>query len=91
MGKAEEIVGRNIELSTEFSRYLFDHPELEDEIPLGAEIVLLPEFDPELRNLNWQLGKKLKDSGTEVVYIRIGKLRPKALSRIKEARMESIT
>ncbi len=84
----KEFVKENIELSTEFSRYLFEHPELEDRIPLGAEVVLLPEFDSELRTFNLELGRKLEESGIEVAYIRITKLRPKTLSRIEGARME---
>ena len=43
MSKQEEIVDRNIELSAEFSRYLFENPEIEKETPVDAEIVLLPE------------------------------------------------
>ncbi|MEW6273906.1 MAG: DUF5647 family protein [Bacillota bacterium] len=37
--------------------------ELEEKIPAGAEIVLLPEFDAELRDFNLQMGKKLKQQG----------------------------
>ena len=88
MEEENEMVKRNIELSTELSRYLFEHPELEEKIPLGAEILLLPEFDPELRNFNLELGRKLEESGTGVAYIRIAKLRPKVLSCIEDVRME---
>ncbi len=48
----KEMVKKNIELSTEFSRYLFDHPELEEAIPPDAEITIqrfdysaIPRFD----------------------------------------------
>ena len=88
MEKEKEMVKRNIELSTELSRYLFEHPELEEKIPLGAEIVLLPEFDPELRNFNLELGKELGKSGIDIIYIKITKLRPKVLSRIEDVKME---
>ena len=88
MEKENEMVKRNIELSTELSRYLFEHPELEEKIPLGAEILLLPEFDPELRKFNLELGRKLEEGGTGVAYIRIAKLRPKVLSCIEDVRME---
>ena len=47
----KKLIERNIELSTEFIRYLFEHPELEKEIPPGVEIVFLPDFDPELKFL----------------------------------------
>ena len=45
-------IGKNIELSTEFSRYLFKNPDFEKKIPLGAEIILLPEFDEILSGID---------------------------------------
>ena len=80
--KEKEMVEKNIELSSEFSRYLFDHSELDESIPYDAEIVLLPEFDAELKKFNLELGEKLKSAGDKVVYIRIERLKPKISSRI---------
>ena len=51
MTKEKEMIERNVELSAEFSRYLFEHPEIEENIPMEAEIILLPEFDQELKNI----------------------------------------
>ena len=78
-----KMIERNIELSAEFSRYLFDHPELGKTIPADSEIVFLPEFDHDLKSFNIELGKMLQASGTLVVYIKIKKLRPKILSRME--------
>ena len=78
-----KMVERNIELSAEFSRYLFDHPDLGETIPPDTEIVFLPEFDDDLKSFNLKLGKKLQASGTPVVYVKIKKLRPKILSRME--------
>ena len=78
-----KMIERNIELSTEFSRYLFDHPDLGETVPPESEIVFLPEFDNDLKSFNLKLGKKLQASGTPVVYIKIKKLRPKILSRME--------
>lgn len=83
------MIQRNTELSTEFSRYLFEHPEFEEQIPVEAEIVLLPEFDPDLKNHNLKLGRELEESGAEVTYIRITRLRSKTLSSIEEAKVDS--
>jgi len=77
------MIERNIELSAEFSRYLFDHPDLGETIPQDSEIVFLPVFDNDLKNFNLKLGKKLQASGTPIVYINIKKLRPKILYRIE--------
>jgi hypothetical protein len=57
--KEKGLVEQNIELSAEFSRYLFDHPEIDEAIPLDTEIILLPEFNAELRNFNFKLGSQL--------------------------------
>jgi len=75
-------------LSAEFSRYLFDNPDLEDLIPPDSEIILLPEFDKELKDFNLQLGKKLEADGNKVAYVKIGKLNPKVLSRIEGVDVE---
>ncbi|MBU0599298.1 hypothetical protein KKB54_01005 [bacterium] len=89
MGKEKEMIERNIELSTEFSKYLFEHPELEEKIPLGAEIVILPEFDTQLRDFNLKLGRELEANEGRVVYIKIARLRPKVFSRIEDVNLES--
>ena len=42
MSKSEkEIIEKNIALSAEISRYLFEHPEFEDKISVDEEIILL--------------------------------------------------
>ena len=76
MSIEEEMIEQNIELSTEFSRYLFDHPELDEVIPPDAEIILLPEFDSKLKDSNKKLGKKLEANGTKVDYVKIERIRP---------------
>ena len=83
MKKTDELIGRNMELSAEFSRHLFEHPEIEEKIPVDAEIVLLPEFDPELKKHNLKLARKIKKEGGKVFCVRITKMRPRRLSRIE--------
>jgi len=89
MSKEKEMIERNIELSAEFSRYLFEHPEMEGKIPVDAEVILLPEFDQELKEFNLQLGKNIETEGGKVVYISIKEIRPKVLSRIDKIELES--
>lgn len=79
----KEMVKQNIELSTEFSRYLFDHPELEEAFPPDAEIIFLPEFNIELKEFNLKLGRKLEASGNKIAYMKIEKFKPKILSRME--------
>jgi len=89
MNKERVMIERNIELSAEFSRFLFEHPEMEGKIPVYAEVILLPEFDQELKEFNLQLGKNIEAEGGKVVYISIKEIRPKVLSRIDKIEVES--
>ncbi len=90
MDKEKEMVERNIELSAEFSRYIFDHPDMEQKIAIDADIILLPEFDKELKEYNIRLGKDMESKGEKVVYILIKDMRPKALSRIEKIELEPV-
>ena len=80
---------RNLELSAEFSRYLFEHPEIEANLAPDAEIVLLPEFDTELRKYNEEIGRQMEANGERVVYVRVGHLRARSLSRLENVAMTS--
>jgi hypothetical protein len=71
----KERVSPYIELSAEFSRYLFERPEIEAKIPVGAEIVILPEFDSELKEFNLKLGKNIEAEGGKVSYVIIKNIR----------------
>lgn len=90
MNNEKKMIELNIELSAEFSRYLFEHPEIEERIPVDAEIILLPDFDRELKEYNSQLGRNIENEGGKVFYISIKQIRPKALSRIEKIELESI-
>jgi hypothetical protein len=90
MNEEKIMIERNIELSAEFSRYLFEHPEIEEKLSVDAEIVLLPEFDKELKEFNCQLGKNIEKEGGKVVYISIKEIRPKTLSRIEKIELQSM-
>ena len=79
----DDMIRKNIELSAEFSRYLFEHPEVEATLAVDAEVVLLPEFDCELRTYNENVGREMEAQGEKVQYVRVGRLRPKTLSRIE--------
>jgi hypothetical protein len=62
----KELVEKHIELSSEFSRYVFEHPEIEEKLASEAEIVFVPEYDEELREYTtsvWQGNWKLPERG----------------------------
>lgn len=83
----EELVGRNLILTTEFDRYVLEHPEFSESIPPNAQVVLLPEDDPELSRRNLEIAKAQREPGQSVVYVRIEKLLP-PLSRLVNPRIE---
>ena len=81
---------RNLELSAEFSRFVFEHPEIEAKISVESEIILLPEFDPELKEHNRRLGKTIEAEGGKVIYFSIRSIRPKYFSRIEPVELASV-
>lgn len=83
MNTTDTLTQRNIELSAEFSRYLFEHPEIEEKIPLDAELILLPEFDAELKAYNLEMGHAVEAQGGKVIYLSLNTMRPRTLSRIE--------
>ena len=84
----KELIERNLTLSTEFSKYIFEHPEIEDKIPKGAQVVLLPEYDKELYEFNMTISEKQREKDQPVVFVKIKKLLAPQLSRVAEAELE---
>ena len=71
-----DFFSKNLTLSTEFDLYLLDHPEVAEQIPKNALIVLLPEDDQDLCTYNLENAKKKKEPGQKVVYVKIRGLEP---------------
>lgn len=69
--KKEALVRKNLDLLDEFIKYAFDQPEVLDQIPRNASLVILPEGDPPLEKENRRTLNKLKAKGEEVVAIRL--------------------
>ena len=83
----QELFTKNLKLSTEFDLYLVEHPEMAEQIPENALVVLLPEEDQELCARNLALANARRESGQAVAYVRIGKVAPPR-SRLVEPRVE---
>ena len=90
MNENRKLVELNIELNAEFSRYLFDHPEFSERIPPDTEIILVPEFNVELRDYNLSLGKEIEAEGEKVTYVSIKGIHPKTHSRLAEVELRQI-
>lgn len=82
MKKKDDFFARNSDLSMEFSKYVLEHPEM-DEVLKGEKVVIfLPEFDPKLKDFNLRMAKDIESEGGEVVFIRVKDLSPKITSRL---------
>ncbi|ODS32786.1 MAG: hypothetical protein SCARUB_02106 [Candidatus Scalindua rubra] len=83
----QEIFTKNLILSTEFDRYILEHPEFAEKIPSDAQVVLLPKDDPELSRVNLDIAERQREKGQQVVYIHIGSIAPQ-ISRLTKVSME---
>jgi hypothetical protein len=80
--KKDDFFTRNSDLSMEFSKYVLEHPEM-DEVLNGAKVVIfLPEFDLDLKDFNLRMAKDIEAEGGEVLFIRVKDLSPKVTSRL---------
>ena len=67
----EEQFRKNNELLALFTQQVLDDPEFLGAIPDEAEIIFLPQNDPELCEANLKLGKARQAEGRQVAYISI--------------------
>ncbi|MBF0533367.1 MAG: hypothetical protein HQL23_09810 [Candidatus Omnitrophica bacterium] len=84
----KEIFEANLELSTEFSRYLLSRPDVAQKIPADAEVIFLLETNPELSAYNLGLASKIQEAGETVIFVKIEGLRPAFESRLIEPHLE---
>ena len=80
--KTEDFFMRNSELSTEFSKYVLEHHEIDEILIEEKVIIFLPEFDPELKDFNLNMAKDIEDAGGKVLYVKVKQLSPKVTSRL---------
>ncbi len=78
----DEYFVRNSELSMEFSKYVLEHPEMDDFLTEERMIIFLPEFDPELRDFNIRMAKDIEAEGGKVLYVKVKQISPKITSRL---------
>ena len=78
----DEFFTKNSELSVEFSKYVVEHPEMDDLLTEETVVVLLPEFDTELRDFNLRMAKEIESEGGKVLYVKVKQIAPKISSRL---------
>ena len=71
----KEIGNRNLKLSMEFGRYIMEHPEITDKIPQNSAVIILPQDDPELCEINRKEAEDRIKKGEQVVFVNIKKIR----------------
>lgn len=87
----KEFFDKSLTLSFEFSRYIIAHPEIEEQIPKGALVVLLLEEDPEYNQQAMELAQANKETNQSVVIVRVQKLLPPTESRLVNPRLELVS
>lgn len=61
-----------LELSEQFNRYVFEHPEILDSIPEKAVLVLLDADDPNFNQVNIDLAESTPlPAGSQRVHVRM--------------------
>jgi hypothetical protein len=83
----EELVRKNLELSSEFGKYMLDNPELAERIPKEAVIIFIDESDSELTRYNLSLAKQAEKEGRPIIKVRIKGLVPDT-TRLLEPKLE---
>ncbi len=68
---------RSLSLIHEFEQYIIEHPRFAEKIPYGAQVVLLPIYDKELRAYNLRNAQINAEPERPVVHIEISQLRPR--------------
>ncbi|UCE17177.1 MAG: hypothetical protein JSV84_09745 [Gemmatimonadota bacterium] len=87
----KELFEKNLELTTEFSRYVLEHPEVANRIPKDAIVVILPEYDQELAEENLKIAKARKEKDQPMVLVRVKKLAPERKSRLVKPTVEIVS
>jgi len=67
----EEQFQRNNELFRIFMQEVLDNPSFSLGIPEGAELIFLPENDPELKEANLSLARDCEVEGKKVVLVKV--------------------
>ena len=80
-----EIIKKNLDLHAEWMRYTFEHPDILDRIPQGAELVFIPNNEPELAKENQKTADVLMAKGLPFMVVHL------ALPKPSEPKIEVFT
>jgi len=77
-----QFFARNSELSIEFSKYVLEHPEMDDLFSEETIVIFLPEFDLQLRDFNLKIAKEIENDGGKLLYVKVKQMARKVSSRL---------
>lgn len=86
----KELFKKNLELITEFSRYVLEHPGIAERIPKDAIVVIIPEYDKKLAEENLKTAKARREKNQPMVLVRVKKLSPERKSRLIKPKVELV-
>ena len=69
--KREEQFKRNHQMFQLFMMQALDSPQLRESIPQDADLIFLPDNDPELREANLKLADELRAKGKKPIFVRV--------------------
>jgi hypothetical protein len=76
----DEVIKKNLDLHAEWMKYAFEHPDVLDQIPKGAVLVILPEDDKDLYNENYKVLENNKKKGIPVFVVTMRMPKPQISS-----------
>lgn len=84
----KELFEKNLEINHEFSKYIINHPDLEEKIPTDALIVFIVENDTELSQKNLEMSRANREPNQPLIFVKIKGIRPPEESRLIEPHLE---
>lgn len=85
----KELFNKNLDISHEFSKYLLNHPEIENKIPPDALVVFIVEDDLELSQKNIEMNRTNREPNQPLIFVKIKGIRPPEESRLIEPHLET--
>lgn len=77
-----EFARKQLELTAEFGKYVFDHPEIDESLPEGAYVYFEVAEEAEFSHYSRELAERQQRQGVPVVRVRITALAPSQGSRL---------
>lgn len=84
----KELFEKNLEINHEFSRFLLNHPEIENKIPPNALLVFVVQDDIELSQRNIEMSRARREPNQPLIFVKIKGLKPLEETRLIEPHLE---